>query len=435
MSNFQTILVAIFLAFFVFAVLIFSGVIKIDGLTGKDNLPKGKVVVWGTFPSSSLSKVFDDISKDNKELNVSYKRKDTSFYQEDLIEAFANGEGPDLFIITADMIQKNENFLYKIPYTSYPEKTFRESYIDGADIYLDTEGVLGFPLVVDPLVLYYNKDILSNEGIVSPPKTWDELFILNSSLTKKENSGAISESMIAMGQYGNVNNVKDILSMLLAQNDNPIIKRGEKTGYVSTLDDSTSSTFVSPVEAVLKFFLEFSNSSSAVYSWNRSLPNSLDMFVGGELAFYLGKASELFTIESMNPNLSFDVTQVPQIKDTKAKRTIGDIYLTAINKRSTNLTSAFGVATMLSQGEVAKAFGAAVSLPPTSRALLSEKPTDNYLFTFFNSALISRTWLDPDKAKSDMIFRELIENLLSNQLSMDIAINKAEGQLELLNKK
>jgi len=209
MSNFQTILVAIFLAFFVFAVLIFSGVIKIDGLTGKDNLPQGKVVVWGTFPRLSLSEVFDSINKKNKDLNIIYTEVDPVTYQQDLIKAFANGVGPDIFILTPDMIKENINFVYKIPYESYPEKVFRDTYIDGAEIFLDTEGIVGYPIVVDPMVLYYNKDILSNEGIVSPPKTWDELFILNSSLTKRENNGTVNQSMIAFGQYGNINNAKE----------------------------------------------------------------------------------------------------------------------------------------------------------------------------------------------------------------------------------
>jgi hypothetical protein len=106
-----------------------------------------------------------------------------------------------------------------------------------------------------------------------------------------------------------------------------------------------------------------------------------------------------------------------------------------VSKRSTNLTSAFGVAGLLSQGEDANSFSVAVSLPPASRALLSVKPTDPYLFTFFNSAVVSRSWLDPDKEKSDIIFKELIENILSNNLSIYEAINKAQGQLELLVKK
>lgn len=440
MSNFQTILVAVFLAFFVFAVLIFSGAIKIGGLSGGSGTPQGKVVIWGTFSSSALTNVLDNINKNNKALSISYVKKDLSTYQQDLILSFANGVGPDLFIITGDMVRNNNNFIYKIPYANYPEKTFRDSFIDGADIYLDSEGVLGFPIVVDPMVLYYNKDMLSNEGIVSPPKSWDELFNLNSSLTKRDNSGTISQSMIALGQYSNVNNSKDILATLLIQNNNPIVTRVNDTvntgiNYVSMLNSNPSHLSVTPMEAVIKFFIEFSNPSNTAYSWNRSLPSSLDMFTSGKLAFYLGRASELFNIEGVNPNLSFDVTGIPQIKSSSTKRTFGEIYAVAINKKSSNLTSSFGVAGMLSAGENAKNFSTSLSLPPTARTLLTDKPTNPYLFTFFNSALISRSWLDPDKSKSDAIFKELIENTLSNNLSVSGAISKAQGQLELLLKK
>lgn len=438
MSNFQTILVAIFLAFFVFAVLIFSGLIKIGGSSSTTG-PQGNVVIWGTFPSNTLSNTLDSLNT-NKELHVKYVKKDAVTYQQDLIEAFANGTGPDLFIITPDMVEKNNNFIYKIPYASYPEKTFRDSFIDGADIYLDSEGVLGFPLVVDPMVLYYNKDILSNEGIVNPPKSWDELFTLNSTLTKRDNAGTISRSMIALGQYDNVNNVKDILATLLIQNNNPLVERGtdpanNKVSFISMLNSNRDDLSVPPMEAVIKFFVEFSNPSNTAYSWNRSLSSSLDMFTGGRLAFYLGRASELFNIERVNPNLSFDVTQIPQIKSFTTKRTYGEIYAVVANKKSTNISSSLAVAGMLSQGDNAKNFSTALSLPPTSRALLSDKPNDPYLYTFFNSALISRSWLDPDKNKSGLIFKELIENVLSNNLSVASAINKAEGQFELLLKK
>ena len=439
MSNFQTILVAIFLAFFVFAVLIFSGIIKIGGSGGSSTL-QGKVVIWGTFPSSAITNVVDDINTNNEELNVIYVKKDLSAYQQDLIEAFANGVGPDLFIITPDMIQKNNNFIYKIPYASYSDKTFRNTFIDGADIYLDSEGVIGFPIIVDPLVLYYNKDILSNEGMVFPPQSWDELFNLNPSLTKRDNIGTINQSMIALGQYNNVNNVKDILATILIQNNNPIVTRGidvtNKMSYISMLKSNPSNLSISPAEAAIKFFVEFSNPSNIAYSWNRSLPNSLDMFTWGKLAFYIGRASELFNIQSMNPNLSFDVTQIPQIKDSTTKRTYGEIYAVVINKKSSNMASSFGVAGILSAEDNIKNLSVSLSLPSTSRALLSNKPTTNpYLSTFFNSAIIARGWLDPDKNKSNLIFKEMIENTLSNKLSVSESINKAQGQLELLLKK
>ncbi len=434
MSNFQTILIAIFLSFFVFGVLIFSGLIDIGKTKEKTSL-QGKVVVWGTFPSAVMTDVISNIKSNNQDLNISYAKKDQATYQQDLIEAFANGAGPDLFIITPDMIMKDKNFFYTIPYESYPEKTYRDAFINGADIYLDTEGSLAFPLVVDPMVLYYNKDILSNEGIVSPPTTWDELFTLNSTLTKKENSGTISQSMIALGQYENVNNAKDILVNLLLQNNNPIIKKNDKGIFTSTLSSNPSNLSVAPAQSVLTFFNEFSNPSNTAYSWNKSLPGSQDMFTSGKMAFYLGRASELFDIESINPNLSFDVAQVPQIKDTTTKRAYGEIYALAINKKSANMSTAFNVASSMSLGDDAKNFATAASLPPASKVLLADKPKDPYLFTFFNSALIVRSWVDPDKIKSDTIFSELVDNILSNRLSISQAINKAQGQLEILIKK
>jgi len=434
MSNFQTILVAIFLSFAVFAVLIFSGAIKIGSRSGTDTLA-GKVVIWGTFPPSAFSSALESVNSNNDGLSVSYAKKDSSTYQQDLIEAFANGQAPDLFVITPDMISRNDNFIYKIPYSSYPQKIFTESYIEGADIYMDGQNVLGFPIIVDPMVLYYNKDLITNEGVVYPPKSWDELFTLNGSLTKRDNAGKISQSMIALGQYDNVTNAKDILATLLIQNNNLIVKRDVDLGYVSTLNDNSKNTAVSPIESVLKFFVEFSNPSNTAYSWNRSLPSSIDMFTGGKTAFYLGRASELFNIQSTNPNLSFDVTQIPQIKNGATKRTYGEIYAIAINKKSSNLTSAFGVASALSKGKDAENLSIASSLPPASRALLAVRPESPYLFTFFNSALISRSWLDPDKNKSDLIFKELVENILSNNLSMRDAIGKAQSQFELLLRK
>lgn len=434
MNNFQTILVAIFLAFFVFAVLIFSGLLKIGGSSNTSNTPAGKVVIWGTFSSPDIYKVFDETKDVNKDLIISYVVKKESTYQQDLLEAFASGTGPDLFFISPDMVEKNSGYIYKIPYTNYPEKTFRDSFVDGASVYLDHDGVVAFPIAIDPMVMYYNKDILSNEGIASVPQYWDELFTLSSALTKKKNDGTILQSMVSLGRFDNITHAKDILATLLLQNGNPIITT-TTTGYSPVLNNNPASLAVSPIESVLTFFTEFSNPTMPAYSWNRALPNSIDMFTGGKLAFYLGSASELFKIQSVNPNLSFDVAQVLQTRGTNTKRTYGKIYALAVNKKSTSLTTAFGVAGLLTTGDSAKNFAVAVSLPPASRTLLADRPTDPYLFTFFNSAVISRTWLDPDSNGSDVVFGELIQNVISNKLSLGDAINKAQSQLEFLTKK
>ncbi len=435
MNNFQTILVAVFLAFFVFAVLIFSGILKIGEDTSNNNGPIGKVVVWGTFNNTpDMNKVFEDLNGANDELNISYEKKSRDTYEQDLIEAFAKGTGPDLFIISPDMIARFSTFINEIPYTNYPRKTFTDLFIDGASIYLGEKGVMGFPIAVDSMVLYYNKDMFSNEGIVSPPEYWDQLFSLSTKLIKKKDDGTILQGMIGLGRYDNITNAKDILATFLLQSNNSIVERGSN-GYVSVLNANEASLDTSTAEQIMEFFIGFSNPSKDVYTWNRALPESIDMFTGSKLAMYLGHASELFKIESVNPNLSFDVTQILQTRGTNTKRTYGTIYAVAVNKKSANPAGAFGVAGLMSAGDVAKNIGVALSLPPASRALLSSKPADPYLFTFFNSAIISRAWPDPDSKGSDAIFSELLQNILSNKLSVEDAINKAHGELGTLIKK
>ena len=431
MNNFQTILVAIFLAFFVFGVLIFSGVLKIGGNKTGVSAISGNLVIWGDLPKSQVGSLFENgLPSTSGSVSIKYVEQKREDYQQNLIEAFAKDEGPDLFILSPDMILKNSNFIYKIPYTSYPEKAFTTSYIDGADILLSNDGVTGYPLLVDPLVLYYNKNMLSNESILYPPATWDELFNLSSKLTKKKDDGTILQSMIALGQYDNVNHSKDILSMLLLQSNNPLVSRTD-TGYRLAIRDALPSGD-SPFEQIVNFFLEFSNPSNESYSWNRSEPNSLDMFTSGKLAFYIGYGSELFNIESINPNLSFDVAGIPQTKGTSIKRTYGDMYTMVVSKKSKNLTSAFGITTLITAPDFLKELSTATSLPTMNRSLLNDKPADPSMLTFFNSAVISRSWLDPDKGKTDSIFKELIENSLSNKLSVTDAIAKASNQMDLI---
>lgn len=429
MNNFQTILVAIFLAFFVFAVLIFSGILPI----GKDstaNTPQGKVVIWGTFSGADFQKVFDNMNSTNKNLSVSYFRKTPESYEDDLLRAFANGTGPDLFIITPDMILKNRNFIYQMPYTSFPEKTFKDTFMDGSDIYLGQDGIIGMPFVVDPLVVYYNKNLLSNEGIAAVPTYWDELADLNSKLTKKRPDGTISQSMIALGSYDNINNAKDILAALLLQSGTPITT--SSGGRIVPTLVSVSTSPVKPTEQVMTFFTDFSDPTSTSYSWNRGLLSSKDFFTGGASAFYVGFGSEIFNIESVNPNLSFDVHEIFQTRGTNVKRTLGKIYAIAVNKNSPNINASFGVAGLMSSGINASEVATSLSLPPASRALLATRPTDPYMSIFFNGAITARSWLDPDSQASNEVFSELVQNILSNRLSLSDSISKAQGQLEIL---
>ncbi len=429
-NNFQTILIGVFLAFFVFAVLIFSGLLPIGQKSENTTSIVGQVVVWGTFEESQVREVLDTISADNKELNIKYFRKDKNTYDNDLLSAFAKNEAPDLFFVSNKNVLQNKSFIYQIPYTSFSKRVFQNTFIDGASIFLDENGIDALPVVVDPLMIFYNKSLLSNAGISAPPLYWDELFELNDKLTKKRSDGTITQSMIALGSYSNISNAKDILSMLFLQSGNNITKRENGTVSVDFYKDGGLSFPIN--DELVKFFIEFSNPLGSAYSWNRGMINSKDLFTGNALAFYIGHASELFDIEEVNPNLSFDVSEVFQIRNEKNKKTSGDIYAIAINKNSTNLSGAFGVAYGFSSPGYADLFSKALSLPPALKASLKEDPADPYLYSFFKTTISLRTWLDPNNNTTDEIFSRFVENIVSGRASILDSMNRLQSELELI---
>lgn len=431
-SNFQTIILAICLASFVFAVLIFAGLLPI-GKTGPKAKLAGNITIWGTVQSIDFAKIIEDINTNNPDLILKYYQKDPATYSEEILQSIATGTGPDLFMLPDDLILKEEKFITPIPYTSYPEKSFRDTFIDGAEVYLGANGIIGLPITVDPLVLYYNKDILSNNGISNPPTSWDELLNLNSIFTKSASDGTISNSMIALGTYDNINHAKEILAMFLIQSGNPIVaKDGDK--LVSVFGEQLGQT-KSPAESVLEFYSNFSNPTSTLYSWNRGLVKSKDFFTSGKLAFYIGKGSELFNIQSINPNLSFDVATVMQTNGTNTRRTFASMNAIAISKSTKNPALAMSTAILFTEPEVSKNIAVLLSLPPARRDLLAEIPRDPYLTVFYNSAIFGRTWLDPDNKATDAIFRDMIQNILSNKFDISDSINRAQAQIALLLRK
>lgn len=429
-NNFQTIILAVFLAFFVFAVLVFSGLLPIGNDTNSTTKLKGTISMWGTVPSIEFSKAIEGINASNPDLTVKYLQKNQATYVQDIVEAIASGTAPDLFMLPDDLIVESQKFVTQIPYTSFSEKAFRDTFIDGAEVYLGDKGIIALPFSVDPLVLYYNQNLLTNNSIAQPPVYWDDLLELNDTLTIGSSDGTIDQSMVALGTYDNIRHAKDILALLMLQSGNPIVIRQDEK-LVSVLSEKFQQSRP-PAESVMSFYTEFANPNSTVYSWNRGLPDSRNAFTSGTLAFYIGKGSELFDIQSVNPNLSFDVSTVLQTKGTNIRRTSASMNAIAISKSAKDPALAMSTAMLFANPEVAEIIATTLSLPPARRDMLAKRPTDRYLTVFYDSAISGRTWLDPDTTQTNKIFSDMVGNILSNKFDVGGAVSRAEQELGIL---
>lgn len=388
-----------------------------------------KITMWGTLSEDSFSSFISNYFSDAElKYSVNYIERDAVTFDRDLVEALASGTGPDVIILPEDLIVRYSNKIYPIPFTAFPELNFKQTFIQEGELFLTSAGVLALPFTVDPLVMYWNRDVFNNNSLTKPPVTWSEIINLSAKISKKDATQNILNSTVALGEFKNVNNAKAILSTLFMQAGNPIISLDLTDGSLSSVLDENSGS-VSPSSLSLQFFTNFSNPSQPEYSWNRSLPNSIDAFANGDLAIYFGFASEFLTVKNKNPNLNFDVAIIPQVQGTKVYSTFGNMLGFAIMRDSVDPAGAYSVISALTSAQAFPYWKDILNIPSARRDILGITEPSAVKTVFNKSAIISRGWLDPNNAQTSAIFQEMVESYTTGRETLDEAIGTASDRL------
>ncbi len=391
----------------------------------------GKVVIWGTLDKNIMESILIDVKKQNNGLQgVSYVQKDKNTYQTELLEELASGKSPDLLLISNEDFYFNLNKIYKIPNKVYPVREYLSNFVDVFATFTDTDGIYAFPFSVDPLIMYYNKSIFASNSIATPPKLWEEFIDLPKKLTIVDNKENIKRSAISFGVVSNVENFKEILINLFLQLGNPIIER-RKGEYRTIKNINQNSDQAAPI----RFFMEFSNQTSPSYSWNKSLPNSKQFFLSGKLATYFGFASEIADIRKKNPNLIFDIAEIPAVSGAERKSVFAKVYALAIPKVAKNKNGAMIVATEFAGKEAQKIISKKLNLPPVRRDLLSQPASDIYMDIFYKEAIYAQSFIDPDFEKTYDIFKFMIESIYGGKYTPNKSVQNAFSEVDLLFKK
>lgn len=426
-STLQTVILVASGLIAVVAALMFSGIIPGfgGGLSGGGQ--KAQVEMWGTLPSGLVNEsllAFNDAN--DKTMSVTYTQKKPITYDTDILEALAAGIGPDIFIVDHDSIIKNKNKIFVWPFTSFSERGFRDRFTVGGEIFLESGGVVGIPVLIDPLVMYWNRGMFANKGIVNPPKDWTEFQEDAKQFTSIDSKGGIVFSGAAMGEFSNVKNAKEILSMLLLQSGEPItVKNG--SGYDVVLGDNSATA--QATQNAVSFFSGFSNVRLNTYSWNSAQPQSDDAFASGNLAMYFGMGSEVKKIKEKNPHLDFDIAPVPQLNQN-SQATFGRFYAMVVPASNKQPANSMNAAIALMDSDVVKNFASGGDYAPARKDLLAQRQTGAYDAVIYKSAVQSYAWLDPNPQQTYSIFKEMVQSILSGRSSVREAIETAKNKIK-----
>ncbi len=393
-----------------------------------------QVTLWGTIPEDQFNKFLGELAfSDSNIEKVLYVYKNPSEFDSSLVEALASGIGPDLVLITNNQIMRHKDRLSTIPYESYDARSFKDLYIEASEVLLFPEGVVGLPIAIDPLILYWNRTLLATNQYSQPPSQWGQLFKMAQKITKRGETGNIEVATIALGEFTNIAHAKDIfIAMLLQAGGNITTIDNNNAQIASIAKKSLKGT--SPAQDALRFYTEFSNPSKSTYTWSKAQREARDAFIIGDLAMYVGYASELPLILEQNPNLNFDVSLLPQLSGGEGTRvtTYARVYTLAIPRTAYNQYGANIILNSLTTRDSSIKLGEFIGLPSARRDLLAIEPKDALMTTFRNSAIMALSWRDPNPVATYKILANMVEDVVSGKKKMSQAIERANRELQVL---
>ncbi len=395
---------------------------------------RSEVTIWGTVPLSQIRPMLDGFETEHRlNYTLNYKEVSEESLRRDLIEAIAKevtvkGSAPDLVFFPHERLLSISDTLGLINKDLFSSREFRDTFVEAGEIFIGQGGIYAVPMVIDPLVLYWNRDILSSKGKTSPPATWTDVYEMSVAITEKDSTGNIGKGLltIAMGEAQNINWFKDILSLIF-------LEAGEKLVTVDRNNNLTPSLGVTGVAGsavssnagqTILFYTNFAKITSPYYTWTGAMPSSIDAFIAEKLALYLGRASDYNKIVGKNPHLNnFDVAQVPQF-DNKPL-TYGSVFGMGVVRQGKDPMVAWKVLELLKDKKYNNLLARGMFLAPARKDLLRETQNNPFGETFYRSAEISANWLDPDPEKTKEIFQFLVTDVASGRSSPSKAVADA----------
>ena len=377
----------------------------------------GTLQVWGTLPEQPMYDLFRELTDAYPVFTrVAYTYFPPDEFDEAFINALADRQQPDMLLVSHERLVEHRSKLYPIPYENFSLRDYRNMFVDGAELFALSDGIYAFPVAIDPLMMYWNRDIHSTFSYLEPPATWEELVSEYApTLTKRDDLRRIERSTVAMGTFNNIANPVATLSMLIIQGGSLLVS--ETDGDYTIRLAEAPNTRENPLQSALRFYTRFGDPTNPLYSWNRSRPNDRDAFIAEELALYFGFGSEATDIEELNPNLNFDIAEVPQGATASVRRTYGRYYGFALVRTAPNLSAASQIRSTLVSGSIGKQIADAYGMAPAQRETLAAGDDGTYGRLIYESAPISRGWLNPDMDEAEDIFRDGVADINANRLA------------------
>lgn len=429
-NTFQAVTITLFIIFAVGGVAVFATNPGLFG--GSGGSAPVSITIWGSFDETAFSNTMQSAGiTEDEQLSVEYRYVPESELRTQLVNALARDRGPDALLFPHTQLLKLDEFFVTVSSRTYSKRRFRNNFVEGAELFERPNGIIGLPFAMDPLVMYWNRDILTQAGFTAPPAQWSALSDYIDRITVVDDQRNISRATIALGTNDNITKSNETLASLYLQAGNPIVTRSGEA-YSSTLSGTRRSG--QQAEAGLRLYTQFANPSASSYTWNSNMPQDRQAFVSGRLSMYFDSGTAITGVRERNPNLNFDVARIPQ-RENGEPRTYADIYglglLDSVDRR--RQSRVFEALSRLTSQNMAQTIVERTNYTAVHKSVVSNyNPEDPYKATLLDNAVIARGWLNPNPNRVDVVFQDMITGVTSGRKSVGGAVNDAGRSLDAL---
>jgi len=393
--------------------------------------------MWGLYdPPAVVNSLINSFVKEHKNISIHYTQKEAAPYYDDLIKGFANNKAPDIFILPGNWLPMFQDKISTLDLNKDKDLNLRiinETYPQIVqDDLVSNNSLLGIPLSIDTLALYYNKDIFDYYKIPLPPQTWEDVLALVPKLRKTNSQGQVTRAAIALGASDNINWSADILSELMMKLGSSMVdKQNAKIIFGDSI--TQNNTRLIPGVEALKEYTQFANPKSKYYTWGNNFPNSIYAFSQGKTAMIIGYNLAQQIIKKESPDLRYGITQFPffGFENIGNQINYGRTMNVVVSNRSQAKQAAWQFLKYLSSQGVSQFYFSQTKNPPAKLDLISSAMKDSQAGIFTSQILTSRNWYQFDFQQISPLFSKMINDVTLGNISPDQAVSSAASGIEL----
>lgn len=436
-------------------VLIIGGVVFIM-LGSKSNAPPEKVdlAVWGVWDDTSdLQEIINSYEALHPYININYTKVRYEEYENLLLKGWATNKGPDIYAIpnswvtkysaefitplpastniyyytTKKVLFKTDTVIEKKKENSLTASNIRKNFVDVVydDVIIDGQ-IYALPFGINTLAMFYNRDLLDQAHVVRPPTTWNEFTNLVARMVITDEQNNIIRGGAALGTYDNISNASDIITLLMLQNGT-VMASGNKITFNQA---STADLTYFPGAEALRFYTDFSSPQKTVYTWNDQMPDALDSFASGQLAFFFGYPYQEPDIIQKSHGLDYEIAAMPQV-NPESEINFANYWVYTVAQRSPQANEAWNFLQYASSENNVKNYLTATQQTSVLRSILNGQLADPDQSTQAQQALTAQSWYhgrDPQAA--DDHFAEMIAGAISDPENIQKIITNTANKIQ-----